>query len=92
MDMKRLGITRAKLSRIIDVTTGAITTLFGPRTKQSRLVDPIHKALGLPPPRDAAAPSDVAEFLARIEESARDMGDAEKDLVLALAEKLRRPT
>jgi len=89
-DMKRLGISKAKLSRLIKATSGGITTLFKPVTKQSRLVDPIHEVLGLPPPREAAAPADVADFLARIEESARGMGDAEKDLILDLAAKLAR--
>ena len=87
-DMDRLGITRSELSRRIGVTSAAITMLFHEQTKQSRLVDLVHEALGLRPPPDIDPSSPTAEFLHRIEMASKNFTAEERDIVLMLAEKL----
>ena len=85
-DMERLGISRSQLAEQIGVTRAAITMLFHPRTKQSRLVARVHAALGLPAPREASPASRIAEFLERMERVAETTSDADLDYLADLAE------
>lgn len=48
--MDELSISKTELARMIGVTRAAMTTLFAPETKQTRMLPGIHKALRLAVP------------------------------------------
>lgn len=58
-DMRKAGITPAELARRIGCTESALTVLFRPETKQSRLVPKIHRELGRPPPSTITATDEI---------------------------------
>lgn len=89
-DMKRLGVSKAELSRRCHVTTATITNLFKDDSIQSRIVDAVHAALGLPPPREAAAAAGTAEFLSKMEQLSPSITEADQELVLAFATRMSR--
>lgn len=57
--MKRAGISQAELARRIQCKDSALTVMFRPRTKQSRLVPAIHRELGRPAPSTITAHDEV---------------------------------
>lgn len=57
--MEQLGISRAELSRRINVSDAAITVLFRETTATSRLVPAVNSVVGLAPPMMLPVDSDA---------------------------------
>lgn len=64
-DMRRLGISQAEMARRIGCKQSALTVLFRPETKQSRLVPLIHRELDRPAPSTVTAPDEVLRRINR---------------------------
>lgn len=86
--MEKLGISRAELSRRVQVTDAAITILFRKTTKQSRLVPAINRVLKLTAPTQNTG--EVDELRARLDDSWANLDDEARRMVSDLAEKLAR--
>ncbi len=84
-EMQRAGITRAELARRIGCKGSALTVLFRPETKASRLVPLIHRELGRPPPSTVTA-SD--EILRRINSRWPSLSTEQRALVDSLVDQL----
>lgn len=85
------GISRAELARVCGVTPSAITIMFQPKTKSTRLKAKIHKLLGLAPPTSTppAKQDDLMRRLQRAMNSLKD--DEEKRLhIVTTAEMLAK--
>ena len=65
-DMQRTGVSQAEMARRIGCKQSALTVLFRPETKQSRLVPLIHRELGRPAPSTVAAPDEVLRRINRL--------------------------
>ncbi len=80
-------MTRADLARAVGVTPAAITILFQPETRSTRLKAKIHKALGLvaiePTPAVVKDPN-----IRRVLRRWGDLSEANQELVLGLIEQL----
>jgi predicted transcriptional regulator len=85
--MKKAGISQADLAAKIGVTPSAITVLFRPETKQTRLKPAIHKVLGMLPPTSGAAITrdDAMNRLLRVWPT---LSEEQRELVLATSEAL----
>jgi ribosome-binding protein aMBF1 (putative translation factor) len=86
--MASKGISRAELSRLINVSDAAITILFRPSTKQSRLVPAINRALGLTPPTQSSGEADGQ--LTELHEIWPDLDDEARRALLVMAGVARR--
>jgi hypothetical protein len=58
-DMKKAGILPAEMARRIGCTSGALTVLWRPETRESRLVPAIHRELGRPAPSTITATDEI---------------------------------
>jgi len=58
-DMRAAGISPAEMSRRIGCTPGALTVLWRPETRESRLVPAIHRELGRPAPSTVTSPDEI---------------------------------
>ncbi len=86
--MKAAEVTRAELARRIGVSDAAITQLFRPTTKQSRLVPEINRVLGITPPTQSTGDTDGE--LAELIDIWRDLGPEERKVLWGTARVLRR--
>ena len=87
--MKRQGISQADLASKIGVTPSAITVLFRPETKQTRLKPAIHRELGLVAPEvEPAVEKD--EALTRLLRAWSVLSDEERALLVATATALKK--
>jgi len=87
--MKKKGITRADLARLIGVGAPSLTLLFKAETRQTRLKPAIHKALGLipPAPTPAVERDDAVTRLLRIW---KELSDEQREHLLKTGELLAR--
>lgn len=83
--MKKAGISQAEMARRIHCKDSALTVLFRPSTKQSRLVPAIHRELGRPAPSTVTAHDEV---LRRINTRWPSLSPEQRALVNALVEQL----
>jgi transcriptional regulator with XRE-family HTH domain len=89
--MVEKGVTQADLHRATGASTTAISDLFKDKTKQSRLVPKIHKALGLDPPT-APAPKENEErdeLLRELIDAWAQLVDEDRDLLIQIARRAR---
>lgn len=89
--MKKAGISPAEMARRIKCTPGALTVLWRPETRESRLVPLIHRELGRPAPSTVTA---TDEILRRINARWSSLTEEQRAIVDALVEQLagnRRP-
>jgi len=84
-DMKRAGISPAEMARRIGCTPGALTVLWRPRTRESRLVPAIHRELGRPPPSTVTS---TDEILRRINARWSSLSKEQRNLVDQLVDQL----
>lgn len=84
-DMKTLGLTKTEMARRIQCAPAALTTLFGEKTQQSRLVPKIHQVLDWPPPTTVSVPD---ELWRRVDEAWPLLTREERELVLSLIDQL----
>lgn len=84
-EMKRLGISNAEMARRIGCQGSALTVIFRPETRQSRLVPLIHRELGRPPPSAVTASDEV---LRRINNRWPDLTVEQRALVDSLVDQL----
>jgi transcriptional regulator with XRE-family HTH domain len=87
--MKRKGISQADIARAAGVKPSAITNLFKPETKQSRIVPAVHRVLGLPPPNTTAV-SERDEVRQRLDKIWRELTPAQRELLLELGASMKR--
>ena len=88
--LEKRGISQAELARRIGASPGSLVLLFKPETVQSRLLPAIHKALGLEPPVQGATVSQRDDAKRRLDRIWSDMDDADRNALLAIAERVRR--
>lgn len=84
-DMKRAGISSAEMARRIKCSPGALTVLWRPRTRVSRLVPAIHRELGRPAPTTVTSHD---EILRRINARWASLTEEQRAIVDALVEQL----
>jgi len=84
-DMRKEGISSAEMSRRIGCTPGALTVLWRPETRESRLVPAIHRELGRPPPAMAIT---ADEILRRINARWPSLSKEQRTLVDQLVDQL----
>lgn len=83
--LKRAGISQADLATKIGVTPSAITIIFRPETKQTRLKPAIHKVLGfMTPTSEPAVEKDDA--IARLLRIWPKLTEQQRELLLATGE------
>lgn len=87
--MERQGISQADLARSVGCKSSALTVLFGPETKQSRLVPAIHRALGLSAPVSTSA-LERDEARSRLERVWHELTPSQREILLSVAEEMRR--
>ena len=86
--MRSKGISRADLARQLGVSPAAITVLFRPETKQTRLKPAIHRILGfVEPEASPAIPRD--ELWTRLKSVWSHLSDAEREHLIATGELFR---
>ena len=83
--MDKAGITPAEMARRIGCQGSALTVLFRPETKQSRLVPLIHRELGRPPPSTVTASDEV---LRRINARWPSLSTEQRSIIDALVDQL----
>lgn len=83
--MKKQGISQGDLAARIGVTTSALTVLFRPVTKQTRLKPAIHRALGLLAP-DASPVIEKDEAFSRLMRVWPHLSEEQRKLLLATSE------
>lgn len=83
--MAKAGISPAEMARRIGVSDSALTVLWRPTTKQSRLVPLIHRELGRPAPSTITA---TDEILRRINNRWSSLTKEQRAIVDALVEQL----
>lgn len=83
--MEKAGISPAEMARRIKCKDSALTVLWRPETKQSRLVPAIHRELGRPPPSTVTAHD---EILRRINARWPSLSSEQRALVDNLVEQL----
>lgn len=83
--MAELGINKTDLAKKIGVTKQAMTALFAPKIKQTRLLPLVHKALKLPVPPSPGFSTHNAES---IEANFALLSDADKEIVRNLINSL----
>jgi lambda repressor-like predicted transcriptional regulator len=86
--MRSKGISRADLARQIGVSPSAITVLFRPETKQTRLKPLIHRALGFVAPESSPAVARDALYI-RMMSVWPHLSDAEREHLITTGELLR---
>lgn len=86
--MEAAKVTRAELARRVDVSDAAITQLFRPSTKQSRLVPEINRVLGITPPTQSTGETDGE--LAELIDIWRQLDPEERKVLWGTARVLRR--
>jgi lambda repressor-like predicted transcriptional regulator len=86
--MRKKGISRADLARQLGVSPSAITVLFRPETKQTRLKPGIHRILGFVAPESSPA---IArdELYVRMMSVWSHLSDAEREHLIATGELFR---
>ena len=84
-DMKLAGISQAEMARQIHCSDSALSKLWLPTTRESRLVGPIHRVLGRPPPSTL---TDTDDALRRINARWTRLSKAQRELVESLVEQL----
>lgn len=87
--MKRKGISSADLALKIGVTKSALTVLFRPETKQTRLKPAIHRELGLVAPDNSPA-IERDEAFSRLMRAWPSLSEDERHIVLATTEALAK--
>lgn len=83
--MDELKISRADLARRLKVSKSAITTLFSPETKQSRLVPAVHRILKSPLPSVVGSESQTIDSITQNYEL---LSDENKQVISDLIRKL----
>jgi hypothetical protein len=86
--MRARGWTKTDLANAVGSSRPAISIVLNPKTKNSRLVPDIHRALGLPPPRDPAPRSELQH---RWETVFDRLGEDHIKKILDLAEAVATP-
>lgn len=89
--LEKRGISQAELARRVGASPGSIVLLFKPETVQSRLVPAIHRALGLEPPVQGATISERDDAKRRLDRIWSELDDDDRNALLAIAERVRRP-
>lgn len=85
-DMERAGISSAELARRIGCSPSALTVLWRPETRESRLVPAIHRELGRSAPQPVATSTD--EVLRRINRHWASLTAEQRELVDQLVDQL----
>lgn len=88
--MERRGISQAELARQIGAAPASVTLLFKTETVQSGFVPAIHRALGLQEPVSTLI-SERDDARRRLDRIWRELGEAERELLLDIATRFRRP-
>lgn len=83
--MKAAGISPAEMARRIGCSPSALTVLFRPATRESRLVPGIHRELGRPAPSTVTS---TDEILRRINARWPSLSREQRALVDHLVEQL----
>lgn len=86
--LRSKGISRADLARQIGVSPSAITVLFRPETKQTRLKPAIHRVLGFVEPESAPA-IQRDELWSRLKSVWSQLSDTEREHLIATGELFR---
>jgi len=84
-DMRKAGISPAEMARRIPCTPGALSKLWLPQTRVSRLVPMIHRELGRPAPAMAIT---ADEILRRINARWPSLSKEQRTLVDQLVDQL----
>lgn len=82
------GISRSDLARLVGATPGAITVLFKPGTKQSRLVPRIHKVLDLAATQTSAIAVERDDVFRRLLRAWKDLSEDERQKLVEMSELL----
>jgi hypothetical protein len=83
--MKKAGISAAEMARRLPCSPSALTVLWRPGTRESRLVPGIHRELGWPPPSTVTSQDEV---LRRINARWPSLTQDQRTLVDVLVEQL----
>jgi hypothetical protein len=86
--MLEKGISRADLARQIDVDPSAVTVLFKPATKQSRLVPRIHKVLEMADTTAPAMAISKDDAFRRLQQVWRKLSKEEREHLITTGELL----
>lgn len=86
--MEAQGISRAELSRRVKVSDAAITILFKPTTRQSRLVPAVNRVLGLTAPKQNSG--EIDELRAELDTHWQEIDDEARSTLLHMARQLAR--
>lgn len=92
--MEEKGITQADLHRATGASTTAISDVFKEKTKQSRLVPRIHRALGLDPPQPPA-PGNGEErdvLLRELVDAWADLPDEDREILMSFVRRAKART
>lgn len=84
-DMEKAGILPAEMARRIGCDPSALTNLWKPKTRESRLVPAIHRELGRPAPSTVTATDAI---LRRINARWSSLSEEQRAIVDALVEQL----
>lgn len=82
------GISRADLARRIGVAPAAMTVLFRPTTKQSRLVPAIHRELGMVETTSAVSAIERDDAFKRLQRIWKALSEKEREHLISTGELL----